>query len=118
MVAAGRNLFNRFSGSDCQAKGEVENNSISRPMSRFSMLDGWIRRRIVWYLKNKQVLAWQAKRYGECARCGKCCELCLAHDAKNKRCRIYGIRPSICKAFPLTPEDINKISTCGFYFKK
>jgi hypothetical protein len=87
-------------------------------MSRFYMLDGWIRRRIVWYLKNKQVLAWQAKRYGECARCGKCCELCLAHDAKNKRCRIYGIRPSICKAFPLTPEDLNKISTCGFYFKK
>jgi Fe-S-cluster containining protein len=82
------------------------------------MLDGWIRRRFVWYLKNKQVLEWRNKRNGECARCGKCCEYCLAHDAMNKRCRIYRIRPSICKAFPLTPEDLNTIHTCGFYFKK
>jgi hypothetical protein len=82
------------------------------------MLDGWIRRRIVWYLKKKQVLAWQVRRGGGCVQCGKCCGLCPAHDAKNKRCRIYGIRPSICKAFPLTPEDLNNIHTCGFHFKR
>ncbi|OPY54319.1 MAG: Flagellin N-methylase [Methanosaeta sp. PtaU1.Bin112] len=82
------------------------------------MLDGWIRRRIIWYLNNKQVLEWRAKRHGQCARCGKCCGSCLAYDSKKKRCRIYRIRPSICKAFPLTPEDLDTIQTCGFYFDK
>lgn len=82
------------------------------------MWDGWIRRRIIWYFKKKEVIAWRAKRRGECARCGRCCSLCLAHDSKNKRCRIYRIRPSVCKAFPLTPEDVANIHTCGFYFER
>ncbi len=69
-------------------------------------------------MKKKEVMAWRAKRRGECARCGRCCSLCLAHDSKNKRCRIYRIRPSVCKAFPLTPEDVANIHTCGFYFER
>ncbi|MBP8625041.1 MAG: YkgJ family cysteine cluster protein [Methanothrix sp.] len=82
------------------------------------MWDGWIRRRIIWYLNKREAVAWRAKRSGECVRCGRCCSLCLAHDGKNKRCRIYRIRPGICKAFPLTPEDVAGIHTCGFHFKK
>lgn len=82
------------------------------------MLDGWIRRRIVWYLQRKEVMKWLAKREGECARCGKCCNPCPALDKKNKRCRIYGIRPAICKEFPLTPDDIKNIKKCGFNFKR
>jgi len=82
------------------------------------MRDGWIRRRVVWYLMKKQVLEWQAKRSGECVRCGRCCGHCPAHDSENKRCRIYSIRPEICKAFPLTPDDLKNIRTCGFYFEK
>jgi len=82
------------------------------------MLDGWIRRRIVWYARRKQVMIWRAKRSGDCARCGRCCQGCPAHDARGKRCKIYRLRPSICKAFPLTPEDIKKVHTCGYHFQK
>jgi hypothetical protein len=82
------------------------------------MFDGWIRRRIVWYLQRKQVVKWHAKREGKCARCGICCTPCLAFDKKNKRCRIYSIRPAICKEFPLTPDDIINVKECGFYFRR
>jgi len=82
------------------------------------MLDGWIRRRIIWYLNKEKAIEWQAKRSGGCVGCGKCCGHCPALDTKSKRCRIYPIRPAICKAFPLTPEDLKNLRTCGFHFKK
>ncbi|RQW80385.1 MAG: hypothetical protein EHM14_05000 [Methanothrix sp.] len=82
------------------------------------MRDGWLRRRLIWYFKRDVVNKWRAKRDGKCARCGKCCGSCIAHDLKNQRCRIYKLRPDICKAFPLTPEDILKLDNCGYEFKK
>ncbi|HOU70380.1 MAG TPA: YkgJ family cysteine cluster protein [Methanothrix sp.] len=81
------------------------------------MWDGWIRRRVVWYLQKKKVTKWQAERSGECLRCGKCCGQCPALDTEKKVCRIYSIRPAICKAFPLTPDDLKNLK-CGFRFKK
>lgn len=81
------------------------------------MIDGWFRRRYLWYLKKGHVLAWKEKREGECARCGRCCRGCPAFDAAKKRCKIYKVRPDVCKHFPLTPDDIKKIDTCGFRFK-
>jgi len=36
---------------------------------------------------------------------------------KGKACRIYGLRPDICRMFPLTPEDVRDAPTCGFSFR-
>lgn len=82
------------------------------------MLDGWVRRRFVWYLNRDIVMEWKVKRSGKCVRCGKCCKGCIAHDAKGKRCKIYNRRPAICREFPLTPDDVKGVNTCGYQFKK
>jgi len=82
------------------------------------MLSGWVRRRLVWYLKRDLVVKWKAKKIGKCAGCGKCCGICVAFDAKSKRCKIYKRRPAICKEFPLTPEDIKGMHNCGYRFRE
>ncbi|NYT02942.1 MAG: hypothetical protein GKC10_09345 [Methanosarcinales archaeon] len=84
----------------------------------YAMIDGWIRRRVAWYLRREEVSAWQSMREGKCNRCGKCCRGCPAHDASGNRCRIYAHRPDICREFPLTPEDIQHIKNCGYKFNK
>jgi hypothetical protein len=82
------------------------------------MLSGWVRRRFIWYLKRDLVMIWKVKRKGECRNCGRCCTSCFMHDAKGKCCKIYGYRPAICRAFPLTPEDLKGIRSCGFMFEE
>ena len=81
------------------------------------MRQGWLRRRYMWYLKRHKVLELQAKRHGQCARCGRCCSYCIFHDGKRGACRISRHRPEVCRMFPLTPEDIEHITTCGFSFR-
>ncbi len=81
------------------------------------MWDGWLRRRVLWYLRRNYVKGMADKRTGSCVRCGRCCSGCPAHDSKNMRCRIYAQRPSICRVFPLTPEDNERIPTCGYRFR-
>ncbi|MFH0862007.1 MAG: YkgJ family cysteine cluster protein [Candidatus Altiarchaeota archaeon] len=82
------------------------------------MRDGWLRRRYMWYFRRKEVLDARERRAGECVRCGKCCSLCLFHNKKGSSCRIYRFRPAICRNFPLTAEDLERVSTCGYTFKK
>jgi hypothetical protein len=81
------------------------------------MREGWLRRRYLWYLRRKEVMEARKKRDGQCVRCGSCCGHCIFHDPKNKRCRIYGLRPSICRMFPLNKQDVEDAKTCGFSFR-
>jgi hypothetical protein len=81
------------------------------------MREGWFRRRWVWYFRRKEVLDAHKRREGGCARCGRCCRHCPFHDEKRGACRIYRMRPDVCRMFPLTPEDVKDIPTCGFRFK-
>ncbi|MBU0761749.1 MAG: YkgJ family cysteine cluster protein [Candidatus Altiarchaeota archaeon] len=82
------------------------------------MLDGWVRRRVLWYLRRGYVKKMSEKKIGKCTRCGTCCMGCPAYDKQGEKCRIYRLRPNICKAFPLTPDDNIKIKSCGFSFKE
>ncbi|MCR3884771.1 YkgJ family cysteine cluster protein [Methanotrichaceae archaeon M04Ac] len=81
-----------------------------------AMIDGWIRRRVFWYLRREVVAEWGARKIGRCNRCGRCCRGCPAFDVKGMRCRIYSRRPEICKAFPLVPMDIAGVESCGYDF--
>ena len=56
------------------------------------------------------------KRIGECTDCGKCCKAnvgfgvrvdgwCMMYDAATARCKDYGNRPEVCRAFPKTQEQ-------------
>jgi hypothetical protein len=81
------------------------------------MRQGWLRRRYLWYFRRNEVLSLQSKRQGRCIRCGKCCGHCLFHDGKRKACRIYWLRPAVCRMYPLTPEDLEHTPTCGFGFR-
>jgi Fe-S-cluster containining protein len=57
-------------------------------------------------------------RNGQCVRCGKCCGQCIFHEAKKKACLVYKFRPGVCRMYPLTPEDLEQMPTCWFYFKE
>jgi hypothetical protein len=81
------------------------------------MKEGWLHRRYLWYLRRQKVLEARSRRSGACARCGRCCQHCPFHNAKRGECRIYRLRPDICRMFPLVPEDIRHIKTCGYSFK-
>lgn len=66
----------------------------------------------------------QAKRQGNCHRCGACCELIyrcpfLGRDSQNlPYCRIYGdLRPANCRNYPFDEID-SEVEQCGFKFKK
>ncbi|MFH1054827.1 MAG: YkgJ family cysteine cluster protein [Candidatus Altiarchaeota archaeon] len=82
------------------------------------MIDGWLRRRIVWYLRRHKVRETHSRREGRCVRCGACCNACPFYASKKGYCRVYKHRPNICRAFPLTPEDVRDARTCGFTFRK
>jgi Fe-S-cluster containining protein len=63
-------------------------------------------------------------RKGECNQCGECCKFLFVCPMLYKRnskyaCRIYKIRPPICRLFPLTYHDISGLkSKCDFYWNK
>ena len=82
------------------------------------MIDGWLRRRLMWYFRRRDVLDAHKRRDGSCRRCGACCIGCPGYNHNERSCRIYGMRPEICRRFPLTPEDIRHVSGCGFHFKE
>lgn len=35
----------------------------------------------------------------------------------NTSCKIYNIRPTNCRVFPSTPDDLYKVKNCGYYWK-
>ena len=81
------------------------------------MKEGWLRRRYMWYFRRRMVKKFEESREGSCVRCGACCSGCLFYNEKGRFCRVYRHRPDICRAFPLTPEDIENVPTCGHSFR-
>lgn len=69
-----------------------------------------------------------ARRAGECARCGACCELAFEcvflkkYKDGRTTCLIHGIKWDNCKYFPITAKDIedrDKVRPdvpCGYHF--
>lgn len=64
----------------------------------------------------------EAKRQGDCTRCGACCSLVykcpfLGVDSNNLHfCRIYGeLRPQSCRNYPFDRIDAD-VEQCGFKF--
>lgn len=62
---------------------------------------------------------------GGCAQCGTSCKLlfvCPALDLKTNNCMVYDKRPTVCRVFPITPQDIldrdlvAKHIDCGYVF--
>jgi hypothetical protein len=80
------------------------------------MIEGWFRRRYLWYLKRHKVRETHAKRSGGCVRCGACCAGCIFHDNKKFACRIYNHRPAVCRAYPISVDDKKTTPKCGFRF--
>jgi len=65
-----------------------------------------------------------ARRHGECNRCGACCKILfrcpfLGTDAEGQyTCRIYAMRFSQCRLFPLRAKDLVELGEeCGFTFE-
>ena len=64
------------------------------------------------------------KRDGECNRCGACCKILfrcpfLATDAEGQyTCRIYAMRFSQCRLFPLHAADLRELGEeCSYSFE-
>jgi len=69
----------------------------------------------------------EARRIGECRRCGACCKLVyrcpfLRFENGVAVCTIHKVRPANCRIFPVDPRDLadrDKIAPdlpCGFSF--
>ena len=65
-----------------------------------------------------------AKRQGECNRCGACCKILfrcpfLGTDADGQyTCRIYAMRFSQCRLFPLRGADLRELGEeCSYTFE-
>lgn len=81
-------------------------------------------------------------RAGFCLQCGKCCNVnhfifenstmvsnphisfdedgwCIHIDEDHKLCTIYDDRPDICRQFPKSWEELNRLLyKCGYYFPR
>ncbi len=64
-----------------------------------------------------------ARRHGDCNRCGACCKIAfrcvfLKTDQQgNSSCRIYGLRFTQCRLFPLHAEDLLGLEgQCSYTF--
>ncbi len=58
----------------------------------------------------------------DCLSCGLCCEGCICFDEKERRCKIWnesGFDLLWCKAFPITPLQLEKLGLkdkCRYYW--
>jgi hypothetical protein len=90
---------------------------------------GKLRRQIQHKLQPMLVANYAERRLGECKRCSACCRLPFrcpwlieGENGNDARCRWYDLRPTVCRLFPITQEDIedrNRImpqSPCGYSF--
>lgn len=91
---------------------------------RFLQLRGKVRRFVQASLLRQDHEALLARRRGECKRCGGCCRLAfrcpfLRTDAEGQTsCRIYGLRFTQCRLFPLHAADLLELrGECGFSFE-
>jgi uncharacterized protein len=65
-----------------------------------------------------------ARRHGECNRCGACCKILfqcpfLGTDAEGQyTCRIYQLRFSQCRLYPLHAADLAELQgQCSYTFE-
>ena len=86
-------------------------------------LRGKARRFVQANLSRQNHEALLARRDGACKRCGECCRLAfrcpfLGTDAEGRTgCRIYGLRFTQCRLFPLHAADLREVrGECGYRF--
>jgi Fe-S-cluster containining protein len=65
-----------------------------------------------------------AKRQGDCNRCGACCKILFCcpflgtDDEGQYTCRIYKMRFSQCRLFPLRATDVRELrEECSYTFE-
>ena len=65
-----------------------------------------------------------AKRQGDCNRCGACCKILFrcpflgTDDEGQYTCRIYKMRFSQCRLFPLRAADLREVrEDCSYTFE-
>ena len=65
-----------------------------------------------------------ARRQGDCNRCGACCKILFrcpfltTDDEGQYSCRIYKMRFSQCRLFPLRASDLRELSEeCSYTFE-
>ena len=89
-----------------------------------SEIKGRLRRMHLMILRREHVKKSVSLRKGECNQCGECCKFVFECPMLQKKkgkytCRIYKVRPDICRLFPLTHEDIRHLShECDFFWHK
>ena len=90
---------------------------------------GWgkARRFYLAHFRRRYVRESLARRVGHCNRTGACCNLMftcplLDRRADPVRCTIHGIKPSVCRLFPVDERDLrdrdilSPDGPCGFSF--
>jgi hypothetical protein len=93
-----------------------------------AQMRGKLRRIYLVYARPGYVREQEARRKGECARCGACCVLafrCPFYDAAAEppSCRIHERRPRVCRCFAIDERDIRDRDRvlperrCGFSFE-
>ena len=87
-------------------------------------LKGKVRRFVQGSVLREDTEALLAKRSGECNRCGACCKILfrcpfLGTDAEGQyTCRIYSMRFSQCRLFPLRAADLRELGEeCSYTFE-
>lgn len=94
---------------------------------RLKLWWGKLRRFYLGHFRPGYVRRNQARRRGECKRCGACCQLglrCwqLRHTSQTTECVRHERRPLNCRLFPIDERDlsdrdvINPLAPCGFSF--
>ncbi|MEW6026396.1 MAG: hypothetical protein AB1599_03755 [Planctomycetota bacterium] len=97
------------------------------PKKQIVLAWGKIRRIFLVYLRPKKTRRDMSNRQGECRRCGACCEImfkCPALKGNNDtlHCKIYDLRSTVCRTFPINHKDIKDrdlikpLQKCGFHF--
>lgn len=86
-------------------------------------LKGKVRRYWLCHFQKGYVQRQMARREGDCAKCGQCCQLVYECPmlTREKRCLIYGdLRPMACRYFPIDRRDLRDMRIkgvkCGFRF--
>lgn len=76
-----------------------------------TLIWGKIRRMLICMVPGlAQSLHQKHKVSGGCAQCGTSCKLlftCPALDLKTNNCMVYDKRPTVCRVYPITPQDIH-----------
>jgi hypothetical protein len=87
-------------------------------------LRGKTRRFVQASLARQDTTALLSRRRGECDRCGACCKIAfrcpfLGTDREgHSTCRIYGLRFTQCRLYPLHASDLLELAgQCSFSFE-